>query len=82
MANHAPQPAAPARLAWRTSSYSGAQSNCVQTAPADRAAMAVRDSKDPAGPALVFAAPAWRTFVRSVRDDSLASPAAATRPSR
>ncbi|MDY0812075.1 DUF397 domain-containing protein [Kitasatospora purpeofusca] len=86
---------ATADLAWRKSSYSGAQSNCVEVAeavPAEAAGdewckssysaqanecvetrqpklggMAVRDSKDPDGPALMFPADAWAAFVGAVR---------------
>jgi hypothetical protein len=56
----------PAR--WRTSSRSGTggQANCVEVAVAG-AATAVRDSKNPSGPVLVFAAPAWRSFLDAAR---------------
>ncbi len=49
---------------WRASSRSGMYGNCVQTA-LFRAHVAVRDSKDPAGPALVCDHPAWAAFVAS-----------------
>lgn len=47
---------------WHKSSYSGANSNCVE---AGRLATdtVVRDSKDPAGPALAFSAQAWNDFL-------------------
>jgi hypothetical protein len=54
-----------ARLAadWFTSSYSDNQGgNCVEGARLPGGAMAVRDSKDPQGPALVFPAEAWNAF--------------------
>ncbi|MGH3329266.1 MAG: DUF397 domain-containing protein [Streptomycetales bacterium] len=54
--------------AWRKSSFSGADNNCVEVALLDPGRVAVRDSKAPAGPALVFAAEQWRTFVGRVRD--------------
>lgn len=50
-------------LTWRTSSYSGGTDHggCVAVArTAD--AVAVRDSKQPAGPILLFAEPAWRSL--------------------
>jgi hypothetical protein len=53
-------------LAYRKSSYSGQQNNCVEVAPV-REGTAVRDSKDPAGPVLRFSADAWRAFVASVK---------------
>lgn len=49
---------------WRKSSYSdneGANGACVEVAFVDQAT-AVRDSKNP-GPALVFPAETWRTFL-------------------
>ncbi|MFJ9585487.1 DUF397 domain-containing protein [Streptomyces acidicola] len=51
--------------AWRKSSYSGGSSdNCLEvTHTALPTHIPVRDSKNPAGPALVFPAPAWQAFV-------------------
>lgn len=50
---------------WFTSSRSTNNGNCVQCAVLpDR--MAVRDSKDPAGPVLLFPAARWRAFVTSL----------------
>ncbi|MEU7021601.1 DUF397 domain-containing protein [Streptomyces sp. NPDC046203] len=49
--------------AWRTSSYSGAQGECVEVAPNLPHLVPVRDSKHPAGPALTFTPDAWRTFL-------------------
>jgi hypothetical protein len=52
----------PASLTWRTSSYSGSNGgNCIQVATTSRA-IAVRDSKDPAGPILEFSSTRWRQF--------------------
>jgi hypothetical protein len=51
---------------WRTSSYSGGNGgNCVEVARNLPGVVAVRDSKDPAGPVLVFPAAAWRAFTRA-----------------
>lgn len=51
------------RAAWRKSSRSGGNGgNCVEAAPTS-ARVAVRDSKDPEGPALVVSAREWRAFV-------------------
>ncbi|WP_431974410.1 DUF397 domain-containing protein [Micromonospora haikouensis] len=50
------------RAAWRTSSRSSGNGNCVEVATAD-GRVAVRDSKDRGGPALVFAPQAWGAFV-------------------
>ena len=53
---------------WRKSSYSGpAGGNCVEMAAVGAGAVAVRDSRLPAGPALVFAAGAWDAFLNRCR---------------
>ncbi len=59
--------------AWRKSSYSSNNGNCVEVARNLPGAVAVRDSKDPDGPALVFTAEAWRAFVASARDGQITS---------
>ncbi|MER5350882.1 DUF397 domain-containing protein [Kitasatospora sp. NPDC002551] len=51
---------------WSKSTYSGQGGNCVET-QVRLAAMAVRDSKEPDGPALVFRADAWASFVAGVK---------------
>ncbi|MFE8936538.1 DUF397 domain-containing protein [Streptomyces sp. NPDC007872] len=52
-----------AGAAWRTSSYSGGQGDCVEVAPNLPRLVPVRDSKRPAGPALAFTPRAWETFL-------------------
>ncbi|MDI5964019.1 Scr1 family TA system antitoxin-like transcriptional regulator [Streptomyces sp. SL13] len=48
---------------WRASSHSGPEGgNCVEVAR-DGGTVAVRDSKDPAGPVLTFGAAQWTAFV-------------------
>jgi hypothetical protein len=79
------------RVAWRKSSYSGANGSCVEVAPVPGAALdgtaldsstlrsvgsppgmiAVRDSKNRSGPALVFSARQWRTFAAGVKAGEL-----------
>ncbi|OHX04977.1 DUF397 domain-containing protein [Micromonospora sp. WMMB235] len=49
---------------WRKSTRSGTQGDCVEVADNLAGVVGVRDSKDPAGPALTFTPDAWRTFVR------------------
>ncbi len=52
---------------WRKSSYSGDNGGaCVEVGTAGLA-VAVRDSKDPDGPRLVFAADTWKTFAEQVK---------------
>ncbi|QIQ03703.1 DUF397 domain-containing protein [Streptomyces liangshanensis] len=49
---------------WVKSSFSGTGgNNCLEWAPAHGNVIPVRDSKDPAGPALLLAPAAWATFV-------------------
>ncbi|MFJ9844149.1 DUF397 domain-containing protein [Kitasatospora sp. NPDC101155] len=52
---------------WRKSSFSGAQSECVEMASGVTGVVPVRDSKDPDGPALLFAADAWSSFLAGVK---------------
>jgi Domain of unknown function (DUF397) len=51
---------------WRKSSYSGSGNVCVEVGDLG-AACAVRDSKDPSGPALRFTAAAWAAFTAGLR---------------
>jgi hypothetical protein len=54
-------------LAWRKSSYSGGNGECVEVSwPVAR--VAVRDSKNATGPALDFAPARWRGFLRGFDD--------------
>ncbi|MGW3940313.1 DUF397 domain-containing protein [Streptomyces phaeochromogenes] len=57
-----------AYAAWRKSSYSGGDSGeCLEVNDsALPARIPVRDSKNPCGPAITFAAPAWTAFVTSL----------------
>jgi hypothetical protein len=56
---------------WRKSSYSGQTGNCVEVAGNLPGAVAVRDSQDPVGPALILSPAAWRALTRKVRNDEL-----------
>lgn len=57
-----------ARAGWRTSRYSAASGNCVEVAYLADGHRAIRDSKHPTGPALIFASVEWAAFTTSVRD--------------
>ncbi|MDT0431797.1 DUF397 domain-containing protein [Streptomyces salyersiae] len=49
---------------WRKSSYSdGGANNCLEVADGFPGLVPVRDSKTPAGPALLVTASAWSDFV-------------------
>ncbi len=53
---------------WRKSTYSGGNGgNCVEVACTLPSAIAVRDSKDPDGPKLIFTVADWAAFTESIR---------------
>ncbi|MEU5433252.1 DUF397 domain-containing protein [Streptomyces sp. NPDC020719] len=54
-------------VTWTKSSYSAAQSDCVETAGLGAALVAIRDSKRPSGPALVFGRAAIQDFLDGIR---------------
>jgi hypothetical protein len=56
------------RAVWAKSSYSGGNGGqCVEVAANLDSIVAVRDSKDPHGPALIFTPGEWRTFAAAVK---------------
>ena len=56
---------------WRKSSYSGGgNGDCLEVADGFNN-VPVRDSKNPHGPALIFPAPAWTSFVGALKDGEL-----------
>jgi hypothetical protein len=50
------------RARWRTSSHSSGTGACVQVATAPAGVIAVRDSKNPSGPRLLFSQQTWQAF--------------------
>ncbi|MFG3252486.1 DUF397 domain-containing protein [Streptomyces sp. NPDC048172] len=64
-------PDASALTAWRKSSYSGGgNGDCIEVCDAYPSGVPVRDSKTPEGPALLFGASAWTSFLNAVRDET------------
>lgn len=60
------------RAQWRKSSFSGTTGgNCVEVARNLPGAVAVRDSKNPDGPKLVFTPDEWRAFTAEIRGAEL-----------
>jgi hypothetical protein len=54
--------------AWRKASRSGAQGNCVELAWPGSDVVAVRNSRDPRGPVLVYARADLAAFLAGVRN--------------
>ncbi|MBC9726735.1 DUF397 domain-containing protein [Streptomyces sp. TRM68367] len=57
---------------WRKSSYSGNEAgSCLEVLDHDPSGIPVRDSKIPHGPALLFPASGWSSFVTAVKDGTV-----------
>ncbi|MEU6645907.1 DUF397 domain-containing protein [Saccharomonospora sp. NPDC046836] len=54
--------------AWRKSSYSGATGNCVEVARLNDGQIAMRNSRDPRGPALVYTRAEIQAFLAGAKD--------------
>jgi hypothetical protein len=55
-------------VTWQKSGRSGPNGNCVECAALPDGGVAVRNSKDPQGPALVYTAAEIEAFILGVRD--------------
>ena len=56
------------RATWRKSTYSnGTGGDCVEVADMPGGRHALRDSKNPHGPILLFSPNEWQTFTRGVK---------------
>lgn len=53
---------------WVKSSHSGDQGDCVEVALLGDGRRAVRDSKNPNGPVLIFTAREWDAFIGGAKD--------------
>jgi hypothetical protein len=58
----------PSNLAWRKSRRSGALGNCVEVAPLPTGEIAVRHSKRPDGPVLVYTKAEMAAFLSGAKD--------------
>jgi hypothetical protein len=55
-------------VTWRKSRHSTNEEGCVETAFLADGRVAVRDSKDRQGPALVYTPPEWDAFLKGAKD--------------
>ena len=53
--------------AWRKSTYSGSEANCVEVSNAT-GLVKVRDTKDRLGPVITVSADTWRRFTTKIKD--------------
>jgi len=71
MTEHPSIPDASSLSGWRKSSYSGSDAgSCVEVLDGYPSGIPVRDSTTLHGPALVFPAASWSSFVTAVKDDA------------
>ncbi|MFE9924984.1 DUF397 domain-containing protein [Streptomyces sp. NPDC005774] len=53
---------------WIKSRHSNAEGNCVEVAPLDDGSVAMRNSRDPEGPALVYTSAELAAFLAGAKD--------------
>jgi hypothetical protein len=63
----------PSALEWRRTSFCGIENACVDVAFASTG-IAMRDSKDPVGPVLLFTTAEWAAFLRGVHNGEFELP--------
>lgn len=61
-----------ARATWRKAARSQANGDCVEVAVLSNRRIAIRDSKNANGPAIVLTAERWRVFLADQRRDGVA----------
>lgn len=57
-----------AGVTWRKSRHSGQLGNCIETAALDSSGVAMRNSRHPSGPALIFTRDEMAAFLAGVKD--------------
>ncbi len=57
-----------AGVTWRKSRHSGQLGNCVETAALEGGEVAMRNSRDPHGPALIFSRDEMAAFLAGAKD--------------
>lgn len=57
-----------AGVTWRKSKHSGQLGNCVEAAPLDSGEVALRNSRYPSGPALIFSHDEMAAFLAGAKD--------------
>ncbi|WP_063035379.1 DUF397 domain-containing protein [Nocardia grenadensis] len=62
------------RAEWFKSTRSQGGNDCVETAHLDNGHVGVRDSKNPTGPALIFAPGEWDAFLAGAKDGEFDRP--------
>ncbi|HEY6422689.1 MAG TPA: DUF397 domain-containing protein [Pseudonocardiaceae bacterium] len=55
-------------VTWRKSRHSGQLGNCVEAAALDSGAVAMRNSREPGGPALIFSRDEMAAFLAGAKD--------------
>ena len=66
-----------AAVTWRKSTHSGQLGNCVEAASLDSGEVALRNSRFPSGPALIFSRDELAAFLAGARDGEFDDVAAA-----
>ncbi|MFI5844250.1 DUF397 domain-containing protein [Catenuloplanes sp. NPDC051500] len=61
-------PAAQLPVTWQKSSFSNPSGNCVELAPLPGGGVAMRNSRDPEGPALIYTPAEIEAFILGARD--------------
>jgi len=61
----------PSGAKFRKSSLSGGGNDCVEVATNLPDIIAIRDSKNPSGPALTFSPTAWNSFLTGIRSEEI-----------